>query len=49
MEYEYLTKHEASMMGYIENIPSEEEPKCEAWDEEYLEEMEAINDILNIK
>ena len=49
MDYKYLTKHEASMMGYIENIPSEEEPIEEAWDEEYLEEIEAINDILNIK
>ena len=47
--YDYLTEYEKSIFGYIENIPSEEEPKYEAWDEEYLEEIEAINDILNIK
>ena len=47
--YDYLTEHEKSMFGYIENIPSENEPIENAWDEEYLEEIEAINDILNIK
>lgn len=47
--YDYLTDHEKSMFGYIENIPSEYEPKEDAWDEEYLEEIEAINDIFNIK
>lgn len=48
-DYDYLTEHEKSMFGYIENIPSEYEPIEEAWNEEYLEEVEAINDILNIK
>ena len=47
--YDYLTEHEKSMFGYIEDVPSENEPKYEAWDEGYLEEIEAINDILNIK
>lgn len=47
--YDYLTEHEKYLFGYIENIPSEYEPIHEVWDEEYLEEIEALNEILNIK
>ena len=47
--YDYLTETEKFLFGYTENIPSEHEPIEEAWNEEYLEEIEAINDILNIK
>jgi hypothetical protein len=49
MDYNYLTEHEKSMFGYIEDVPSEYEPIEDAWNEEYLEEIEAINDIFNIK
>lgn len=47
--YDYLTEHEKSIFGYIENIPNEYEPIEEAWDEDYLMELEALNEILNIK
>ena len=47
--YDYLTEHEKHIFGYIENIPSEYEPIEEAWNEEGLLEIEALNDILNIK
>lgn len=47
--YDYLTEHEKSMFGYIENIPSEYEPIEEAWNEDDLLEIDALNDILNIK
>lgn len=47
--YDYLTKHEKSLFGYIENVPSENEPIEEAWNEEDLLELEALNEILNIK
>lgn len=48
-DYEYLTEHEKSLFGYIENIPSEYEPIEETWNEEDLLELEALNEILNIK
>lgn len=48
-DYDYLTEHEKSIFGYIEDIPSEYEPIEEAWNDEYLEEIKALNDILNIK
>ena len=47
--YDYLTETEKFLFGYTENIPTEYEHIEEAWDEEYIEENEAINDILNIK
>lgn len=47
--YDYLTEHEKSMFGYTENIPCEHEPIEEVWDEEDLLELEALNDILNVK
>ena len=47
-DYEYLTEHERSMFGYIENIPSEYEPIEEAWNEEDLLELEALNEIFNL-
>lgn len=47
--YDYLTEHEKRMFGYIEYIPSEQEPIEEAWNEEDLLEIEALNEILNIK
>ena len=46
--YNYLTDHEKSLFGYIENIPSEYEPKEEAWNEEELETLETLNDIFNL-
>lgn len=48
-DYEYLTEHERNLFGYTENVPSEYEPIEEAWNEEYLLELEALNEILNIK
>lgn len=48
-DYEYLTEREKSLFGYTENIPSEYEPLEETWNEEYLLELEALNEILNIK
>lgn len=47
--YDYLTDHEKSLFGYIENVPSENEPIEETWNEEYLLEIDALNDILNVK
>lgn len=47
-DYEYLTEHEKSIFGYIENIPSEYEPIEEAWNEEDLLELDALNDIFNL-
>lgn len=48
-DYDYLTEYEKSIFGYIENIPSEYEPIEEVWNEEDLLEIEALNDILNVK
>lgn len=48
-DYEYLTEHEKSLFGYTENVPSENEPIEEAWNEDYLLEIDALNDILNVK
>ena len=47
--YDYLTDHEKHLFGYTENAPSEYEPLEEAWNEEDLLEIEALNDILNVK
>ena len=47
--YDYLTETEAFLFGYTENIPTEYEPKDDAWDEGYLEDVDALNDIFNIK
>lgn len=47
--YDYLTDNEKSLFGYTENVPSEQEPIEEAWNDEYLLEIDALNDILNIK
>lgn len=47
--YDYLTETEKFLFGYTENIPTEYEPTDDAWDEDYIEEIEAINDIFNIK
>ena len=46
--YDYLTEHEKYMFGYTENIPSENEPLEETWNEEDLLELEALNDIFNL-
>lgn len=47
--YDYLTEHEKSIFGYIENIPSEHEPyNTDIWDEEETEEIDALNDIFNL-
>lgn len=48
-DYNYLTEHEKGMFGYIENVPNEYEPIEEVWNEEDLLELEALNEILNIK
>ena len=47
-DYNYLTKHEKSIFGYIENIPSEYEPITETWNKEELETLETLNDIFNL-
>ena len=47
--YDYLTEYEKNIFGYIENTPSEYEPIEEAWNEDDLLELEALNEILNIK
>ena len=47
-EYEYLTEHEKSLFGYIENIPSENEPIDEVWNEEDVEAIEELNEIFNL-
>lgn len=45
---DYLTEHEKSIFGYIENIPSEHEPTTETWDNEDVETLETLNDIFNL-
>lgn len=47
-DYEYLTEHEKSIFGYIENIPSEHESIEEIWNEEDVEAIEELNDIFNL-
>lgn len=50
--YDYLTEHEKSIFGYIENIPSEHEPKIEIWDDKWddedVEALETLNNIFNL-
>lgn len=48
-DYEYLTEYERNLFGYTENVSSEYEPIEEAWNEEDLLELDALNEILNIK
>lgn len=49
LDYEYLTEHEKSIFGYIENIPSEHEPyNMDLWNDEEEEELNALNDIFNL-
>ena len=47
--YDYLTETEKFLFGYTENIPSEYEPIEETWSEEYLLELEALNEIFNLQ
>ena len=47
-DYDYLTEHEKSIFGYIENIPSEHEPITETWNVEDIETLETLNDIFNL-
>lgn len=47
--YDYLTEHEKHLFGYAENVPSEYEPIEATWNEDYLLEIDALNDILNVK
>lgn len=48
-DYEYLTEHEKSILGYIENIPNEYPPyNVDVWDEDEEEELNALNDIFNL-
>lgn len=47
--YDYLTETEKTLFGYVEHIPSEYPPYGDAWNDETLTEIDALNDILNIK
>ena len=47
--YDYLTEHEKSIFGYIENIPGEYPPTNETtWNDEDVETLETLNDIFNL-
>ena len=46
--YDYLTEHDKSIFGYIEDVPSEHEPIDEAWSEEEVNAIEELNAIFNL-
>lgn len=47
-ETKYLTEHEKNIFGYTENVPSENMPLYETWNNEDIEILETLNDIFNL-